>query len=317
MIILRIILLLVGLFILIKGSEKFVDGASSIAGNLKVSPMLIGLTIVTFGTSAPELAISFKSMMSESGDIVLGNIIGSNIINNLFIIGICSTIHSLYLRHSTIKKELPIAILVTTIFCVVMSDSLFDPVDNEFTRSDGIILFITFMIFIYYLFSMFRNKVEENEEKEYLPMSKSIIYTIIGIIALIIGSEFVVDSATYIASYIGISERLIAMTIIAIGTGLPELATSITATKKGEYDIVIGNVVGSNIFNIALVIGLPVAIFGGIGEVNFNLIDLGLLLLSVILLFIFSVNDRKISKYEGVLFLIIFTAYYSYVIFRG
>jgi len=317
MIILNIFLLLAGFFILIKGSEIFVDGASSIAGNLKVSTMLIGLTIVTFGTSAPELAVSFKSIISGNGDITIGNIIGSNIINNLLIIGVCALIHSLYLKHTTIKRELPIAILITTIFVVVMSDSVFDPVENTFTRSDGIILFITFMIFIYYLYSMMHLRVEDDQSKDYLPMKKAILYTFCGIIALLLGSDFVVDSAVYLAETIGISERLIAMTIIALGTGLPELVTSITATKKGEYDLVIGNVVGSNIFNIALVIGLPVSIFGGIGTVNFNLIDLGILLLSVVLLFAFSVGDRKISKYEGVIFLMIFTAYYSYIILRG
>ncbi len=318
MIIAQLFLLIIGFVALVKGADIFVDGASSIAGNLKVSTLLISLTVVTFGTSAPELAVSFNSMANGSGDIVLGNIIGSNIINNLLIIGICSLIHSLYLKHSTIKKELPLAILITVIFAVIMSDSLFDGIDNMFTRGDGIILLLIFMIFIYYLISLVKNKKEEEEKKvNYMPMKKAIIFTILGIVALLIGSEFVVNGAVYLATTFGVSERLIAMTIIAIGTGLPELVTSITATKKGEYDMVIGNVVGSNIFNLGMVIGLPVTILGGIGTINFSIIDLAALVISVILLLMFSVDDHKISRYEGAIFLLLFTVYYCFVIFRG
>lgn len=316
--ILDIILLVVGFIILIKGADIFVDGASSIAGNFKISKMLIGLTIVAFGTSAPEFAVSVKSLISGNGDIVLGNVIGSNILNILLILGISSLFHFLNVKNNTVKKELPITLLITTLFAVLLSDHLFDSnITNAFTRSDGIVLLLFFLVFIYYLISMARNKIDEDQNEKYMSMSKSIIYTILGLICIIVGSNFVVDSASSLASMIGISEKMISLTVIAFGTSLPELVTSVTATKKGEYDIAIGNVVGSNIFNIGMVIGLPIAIFGGISNITFNYIDLIVMLLSALLLFIFSFKDKRISKKEGIAFLILFVIYYSYVIYTG
>ena len=314
--ILDIILLVVGFIVLIKGADIFVDGASSIAGNFKISKMLIGLTIVAFGTSAPEFAVSVKSLISGNGDIVLGNVIGSNILNILLILGISSLFHFLNVKNNTVKKELPITLLITTLFAVLLSDHLFDSnITNAFTRSDGIVLLLFFLVFIYYLISMARNKIDDDQNEKYMPIVKSILYTIIGLICIIVGSNFVVDSASSLASIIGISEKMISLTVIAFGTSLPELVTSVTATKKGEYDIAIGNVVGSNIFNIGMVIGLPIAIFGGISDITFNYIDLIVMLLSALLLFIFSFKDKRISKKEGIIFLILFVIYYSYVIY--
>ena len=316
--ILDIILLVVGFIVLIKGADIFVDGASSIAGNFKISKMLIGLTIVAFGTSAPEFAVSVKSLISGNGDIVLGNVIGSNILNILLILGISSLFHFLNVKNNTVKKELPITLLITTLFAVLLSDHLFDSnITNAFTRSDGIVLLLFFLVFIYYLISMARNKVDDDQNEKYMSMPKSIMYTILGLACIIVGSNFVVDSASSLAAIIGISEKMISLTVIAFGTSLPELVTSVTATKKGEYDIAIGNVVGSNIFNIGMVIGLPIAIFGGISDITFNYIDLIVMLLSAFLLFIFSFKDRKISKKEGIAFLILFVIYYSYVIYTG
>ena len=316
--ILDIVLLVVGFIILIKGADIFVDGASSIAGNFKISKMLIGLTIVAFGTSAPEFAVSVKSLISGNGDIVLGNVIGSNILNILLILGISSLFHFLNVKNNTVKKELPITLLITTLFAVLLSDHLFDSnITNAFTRSDGIVLLLFFLVFIYYLISMARNKIDDDQNEKYMPIVKSIIYTIIGLVCIIVGSNFVVDSASSLAAIIGISEKMISLTVIAFGTSLPELVTSVTATKKGEYDIAIGNVVGSNIFNIGMVIGLPIAIFGGISDITFNYIDLIVMLLSALLLFIFSFKDKRISKKEGIAFLILFVIYYSYVIYTG
>lgn len=310
----NIILLVLGFVILIKGADLFVDGASGVAGNFKVSKMLIGLTIVAFGTSAPEFAVSVKSLLSGSGDIVLGNVIGSNILNILLILGCSALVHSLTVKNNTVKKELPITMLFSTLFAVLLSDHIFDKgITNSFTRGDGVVLLLFFLIFIYYLVSISRNKVEK-EDGELISLPKAIIFTLIGLVGIVLGSNFVVDSATYLASAIGISERIIALTIIALGTSLPELVTSITATKKGEYDIAIGNVVGSNIFNIGIVIGLPITMFGGIGVISFSYIDLIVMITSAILLFMFSFNDYKISKKEGILFLILFVVYYSYVL---
>ncbi len=315
---LQVIILIVGFIVLIKGADIFVDGASSIAGNFKVSKMLIGLTIVAFGTSAPEFAVSIKSIISNNHDIVLGNVIGSNIINIVLILGVSALFHSLNVKNNTVRKELPITMLITTLFVVLLSDNLFDKnMVNAFTRSDGVVLVLFFSVFIYYLISIARNKIDEDQKEEYMPILKSFIYTIGGIIAIVIGSNLVVDSASSIATTLGVSAKMISLTIIALGTSLPELVTSVTATRKGEYDIAIGNVVGSNIFNIGLVIGIPISIFGGINQISFHLVDLIVMLISSILLFIFSYNDRKITRKEGIAFLVLFVIYYSYVIMMG
>jgi len=315
---LDIVLLVVGFVILIKGADIFVDGASSIAGNFKVSKMLIGLTIVAFGTSAPEFAVSVKSLLSGSGDIVLGNVVGSNILNILLILGVSSLFHSLTVKNNTVKKELPITILITILFSVLLSKSFFDnSLVNSLTRVDGIIILLFFLVFIYYLISMARNKIDDDSDEKYMPLLKAFCYTFIGILSIVLGSNLVVDNASSIAKIIGISEKMIALTIIALGTSLPELVTSITATRKGEYDLAIGNVVGSNIFNIGMVIGLPITLFGGISNITFNYIDILVMIASVLLLFSFSFNDYKITKKEGIMFLILFLVYYSYIIYKG
>ena len=311
-----IILLVVGFVVLIKGADLFVDGASNVALNFKVSKMLIGLTIVAFGTSAPEFAVSVKGLLSNSGDIVLGNVIGSNILNILLILGVSAIIHPLVVKNNTVKKELPITLLITSLFAVLLSDNIFDKkLTNSFTRGDGIVLILFFLVFIYYLITLMRNKVEEEKDKEVMPLFKAIMFTLVGLISIIIGSNFVVDSASALAKAIVVSERIIGLTIIALGTSLPELVTSVTATKKGEYDIAIGNVVGSNIFNIGMVIGLPVALLGGIGTIVFSYVDLIVMIATALMLFIFSRNDYKISRREGICFLLVFVVYYGYVMF--
>ena len=316
--IVKTILLIIGFAVLIKGADIFVDGAKSIAGNLKISRILIGLTIVAFGTSAPEMAVSIKAMINGSGDIVLGNVIGSNILNTLLIIGTASLFHSLVVKNNTVKKELPITILISTLLSVLLLDNFFDPkVNNALTRNEGIAILLFFMIFIYYLFTIIREKQEDNSKEIYLPMIKAIIFTISGIIAIIIGSNLVVDNATKIAKILGISEKIISLTIISIGTSLPELVTSITATKKGEYDIAIGNVVGSNIFNIGLVLAMPIALFGGIYNITFNIFDIVTLIASCFLLYIFAKNDQKITYKEGLTMLLMFAIYYTFTIIIG
>ena len=208
--------------------------------------------------------------------------------------------------------------LISTLFVILLSDSLIDArYENAFTRSDGLVILLVFSIFIYYLISMMKNKIDEEQDEKKMPLLKALIFTVLGIVMIVFGSDFVVDSASQIARAIGISEKMIALTIIALGTSLPELVTSITATKKGEYDIAIGNVVGSNIFNLGVVVGIPVAIFGGIDKISFNSVDLIVFLVSTVMLFFFSVDDRKITRKEGIIFLLVFIAYYSYVICMG
>lgn len=313
--VLQIILLIFGFIILIKGADFFVDGSSGIAGNFKVSKMLIGLTIVAFGTSAPEFAVSVKSLLSGNSDMVLGNVIGSNILNILLILGLCALFHSLKVKDDTVRKELPITLMITCAFAVLMCDSLFTKgITSSFTRGDGLILILFFSVFMYYVIGMAKNKVEV-DTSEYPSMKKSILFAVCGLVGIIIGSNFVVDSASNLAKMFGVSERMISLTIVALGTSLPEVVTSISATRKGQYDIAIGNVVGSNIFNIGIVIGLPILLLGGIDNINFSYIDIIMMIVSALLLFIFSFKDKNISKKEGIAFLILFVIYYSYVIF--
>ena len=313
---LQIFLLVCGFIILIKGADIFVDGASSLAQNFKLSKMLIGLTIVAFGTSAPEFAVSVKSIISNNADMVLGNVIGSNILNVLLIIGICALIKPVLVKNNTIKKEIPIVILISTLLFFLTKDDLFTAgITNAITRNDGFVILLFFAIFVYYLISIVRNKKDNDaDELAKYGMSKSIVFTILGIICIILGSNFVVDSASSIAVSLGVSQRMIALTIVAFGTSLPELVTSIVSIKKGEQEILVGNIVGSNIFNIGMVLGLPVALFGGIPAVGFNNIDLIALLVSAIMLFAFSVRDHKIEKFGGIVMLITFVVYYSFVI---
>ncbi len=317
---LQIIILLVGFIVLIKGADIFVDGASSTARNLKVSRLVIGLTIIAFGTSAPELAISIKALMSGSGDMVLGNVIGSNIINILLILGVSSLCCTLRVKSNTIRKELPITIMMSLLLVTLFVDHLFDPSQvNMISHSDGFVILLFFMVFIYYLFSIIRKKKEDDdpntlEDDPKFTMYKSVIFVLLGLVAIILGSNFVVDSASEIAKMMGISERIIALTIIAIGTSLPELVTSIVAARKGEQDMLIGNIIGSNIFNIGMVLGLPVALFGGVSGVGFSYVDLILFLTSALMLFVAASNDKVISKKEGIIMIFTFIMYYAYVI---
>ena len=313
---LNVILLIVGFVILIKCADIFVDGASDIATHFHLSKMLIGLTIVSFGTSAPEFAVSVKSIISGSGDIVLGNVIGSNILNILLILGVCSLIHPLTVKSNTVKKEIPITLLISALLIVLLGDNIFDKNGiNAFTRGDGLAVLLFFSIFIYYLFIQMRNKTDETNDGVKHELGASILFTILGIIGIIVGSNFVVDSASKIAADLGVSEKMIALTIVALGTSLPELVTSAVATKKGSYDIAIGNIVGSNIFNVGIVLGIPVSLFGGFTGYSINVVDLCAMLIATLLLFFCSFTGYKITKQEGKLFLLTFVIYYSYVIF--
>lgn len=318
---LQILILVAGFVLLIKGADIFVSGASSVAANFKVSKMLIGLTIVAFGTSAPELAVSFSSLASGSTDMLLGNVIGSNIMNILLLIGIGAIICPIVVKKPTVAKELPILLLISSALVVLFLDvTLANGSTNEITREDAIICLLFFAIFLYYLIAMARRnraeKSKKNEKPEY-KLGKSFLLTLIGLVGIVGGSQLVVNSASSIATSFGMSERLISLTIIAFGTSLPELITTITAARRRETDLIVGNIIGSNIFNICIVMGLPVAIFGTVTPDSFQMLDLIALVGSAALLFICTRRDRKITRYEGLLMLALFAAYYGYVIYQG
>ena len=310
-----IFLLVIGFTILIKGADLFVDGASGIATKLKIPKIFIGLTIVAFGTSLPELAVSVKSIISGNHDIVLGNVIGSNILNILLILGLSAIFRSIEIKENTIKKEIPLMILLMILLSILLMDSLFDNnAINNLSRSDGFIILIFFSIFIYYLIMVALKKDRKNDIIETISFPKSIIYVVLGGIMIFAGSNLAVDNSADLAKLIGVSEKTIGLTIVALGTSLPELVTGITAAKKGESEMAIGNVVGSNIFNIGIVLGLPVSILGGINRINFNYIDLLLMIFSGILLWFFAFTKRKIGKKEGIIFIFIFIIYYIYIL---
>lgn len=315
-IILSIILLIVGFVLLIKGADVFVDGASSTAENFRISKMLIGLTIVAFGTSAPEFAVSVSALASGSTDMVLGNVIGSCILNILLILGLAAVVRPIRITDNTVRMEIPLCILISALLVVLFLDTFLGGGEvNQITRADAIVTLLFFAVFLYYLFILAKQKKEKKEEiKPKFTLGKSVILVLIGLVGIVLGSQLVVDSASNIAETIGMSERLIALTVVAFGTSLPELVTSIVAAKKGEHELVVGNIIGSNIFNICVVLGVPVAIFGTITSVGFQYLDLVMLIASVVVLFVFSASGRRISRAEGAVMLAIFVAYYSFIL---
>ena len=300
---------------MIKGADFFVDGASSTAQNFKVSKMLIGLTIIAFGTSAPEFAVSMSALAKGSTDMVLGNVIGSCIMNILLILGVAAVINPIKVKDNTVRKELPLTMLISTLLAVLFLDvSLNDGTVNQISRGDAFVILLFFTIFVYYLFSLMRKKKElTDDEKPKFKLGKSLLFVLIGLIGIIIGSNMVVNNATDIANTIGLSERIIALTIIAFGTSLPELVTTIVSSRKGEQDLLVGNIIGSNIFNICVVLGIPVAIYGTITPSSFQIIDLIMLVISAVLLFVFSKTVKEITRTEGILMLIIFFVYYTFI----
>ena len=312
--IIDILLLILGFILLIKCADLFVDGASSTAQNFKVSKMLIGLTIVAFGTSAPEFAVSMSALANNSSDMVLGNVIGSCILNTMLIIGIAAIIHPIKIHDNTVKKELPLTLLISTLLAILMLDvKLGNGLLNQLTRSDAFVILLFFTVFLYYLFTLLKQKRDNEKEKPKYKLWLSLVLIAIGLSGIIFGSDLVVDSASSIAKSIGVTERVIALTIIAFGTSLPELVTTIVSSKKGEQDLLMGNIIGSNIFNICVVLGIPIAIYGTVTPASFSVIDLIMLVTSALLIFLFARSGRTVNRFEGILMITVFALYYILV----
>lgn len=320
---LQVILLIVGFILLIKGADWLVSGASSVASNFKISKQLIGLTIVAIGTGAPEFAVSISSLISGNTDMLLGNVIGSNIINILLLIGVAALINPIKIKKSTISKELPLLLLISTALIVLVLDtSIAGAETNIISRSDAIICVLLFAIFIYYIVNMVRKSRNSKKEieKPKWKLGKSFLIVLIGLAGVIGGSQLVVNSASIIASTIGISDRIIALTVVALGTSLPELVTTITAARRNENELLVGNIIGSNIFNICIVLGLPVAVFGAITPENFDILDIIMLIGSAAILWMVAMRGSNgksgtIKRSEGFLMLLIFLLYYSYIVY--
>ena len=312
---LHILLSVVGFIVLIKCADFFVDGASSFAKNFKIPTTVIGLTIVAFGTSAPELAIAFNAHLSNNMDMLFGNVFGSNIVNISVILGIAILIKPFKIQDEVIKKEMPILFLITIGVSVLFLDGLLDSAQtNTLTRADGMILLLFFCVFIYYLITVVLNKTGENKhEVPKYNVFKSIVMILLGLAGIILGSHLVVDHVSSLAVHIGLSQKIISVTIISIGTSLPELVTIIVAAKKGENGIAIGSIVGSNIFNTCIVLGMPVVLLGAASTTAFNSIDILFMLFSTALLWVFSTTNRELKRYEGAIFVAVYCAYVFYI----
>lgn len=310
------IFLLIGFALLIKGADYFVEGASSIARRFRIPTLIIGLTIVAFGTSAPEAAVSITSALKGANEIALGNIIGSNIFNLLLVVGVAAMISPLRVKKSMIYKEFPFTVLSSAVLLILIQDRIFQDTDlQRLNRGDGLILLLFFSIFMYYLIEVAITSKEEGEEIQLMSLGKSILLTLGGIVGIVIGGQLVVDSASDIALAWGMSQNLVGLTIVAVGTSLPELVTSIVAARKGESDIALGNVIGSNLFNIFFILGVsscihPIA-------VSSNIVTDGLFLFIITLVaYLFAVTKKKINRMEGGILALIYIAYMCFIIMR-
>ncbi len=310
-ILLQVVLLLVGFVFLIKGSDFFVDGASSVASLLKIPTIIVGLTIVAFGTSAPEAAVSITSSWAGSNAMAVGNVIGSNLFNMLMVIGIAALLSNLLMEKSVLEKDLPFLVGITVLWAV------FIVIGWNISQIEGIILLVILLAYIIYLVrSARKSKDADVVEKPKLSLPKSIIFILVGIAGIVLGGDLVVNSASDIAIALGMSEALVGLTIVAIGTSLPELVTSITALRKGENQLVIGNVIGSNIFNILFVLGASSAI-SAIPLDSSLLIDVLFMVAVTILCYIFGKTQDKYDKKEGIILIALFVVYMAFAILRN
>lgn len=319
------ILVIVGFVLLIKGADYLVNGASSLAKRFNVSDIAIGLTVVAMGTSAPELVVniisgSVEDQGSGANEVVFGNIIGSNIFNIFLILGVASIIYPLTVERNALWKEVPYSLLVTVIFFILVNDSLlFGKDHNTLDVKDGIILLVLFCMFLIYIFmNLTRNPEAEVEDIEVFGNVKTTIMITLGIIGLVFGGKIIVDNAVIIAETFQVSSKIIGLTILAAGTSLPELATSAVAAFHKKSDLAVGNIVGSNIFNLLLVLGMTSVVHSPlVYNVALNT-DLIIVMIGTLLLFLFmfTVNKYKLDRSEGIVYLIGFVAYTYYIFYR-
>lgn len=308
-ILLQVVWLVLGFALLVKGADWFVDGASGFAAKLGIPQLVIGLTIVAMGTSMPEAAVSISAALRGNADITVGNIVGSNILNILIILGITAVIRTLKVAHSTIRYEIPFMIAVTLVLLWLGYTG------SEVTWVEGILLWILFIGYLaYLLFMAKKNRDEEGQEQtKELSMVRLIGLTILGVVMIVAGSNFAVEGASNIAAALGISERFIGLTIVAFGTSLPELVTSVSAARKGNADIAIGNIVGSNIFNILFIIGTTALITPVIFVRSF-VVDTLIAAACGLLLFVGVVKNRELKRPIGIVMLLCYVAYFVYLL---
>jgi len=310
-ILLQLLLLVVGFVLLMKGADWFVDGAADIADRLGIPQLVIGLTIVAMGTSLPEAAVSISAALKGSADITIGNVVGSNIMNVLVILGLTSVICTIPVQKSTVRYEIPFTILITIAFAAM------GLMDNKMSRLEGGILWGLMIVYLLYLLVMAKKGTDKKEEEEKSGKKKPAwllpIMVIVGAVMIVKGSDITVDAATVIARMFGMEERFIGLTIIAFGTSLPELVTSVTAGIKGKPDIAVGNIVGSNIFNILFVVGTT-ALITPVPYASSFLVDSFVAVAAVAFLFLCVVKNKKLGRLGGFLMLLGYAAFFVYIL---
>lgn len=321
-----ILLLAVGFAFLVKGADFFVEGSSSIAKKLKVPPIIIGLTIVAMGTSLPETAVSVTASLVQNNELAVSNVVGSNIFNLMFVIGVCSILTSIMVQKATVVRDIPLSLGCALFLLVLGVSGLGDKAGMTLGHADGVIFLI---VFAGYIFTMVRSAmkaraagqkveiegVEECDNMKELSYGKSILFLIVGAAAIAFGGDFTVDTASRIAIELGMSQTLVGLTIVSIGTSLPELVTSVVAARKNEVDMAVGNAVGSNIFNILMVLGISSAI-SPVALIRENIIDIVLLMVFSVMVWIFAGTRKKIERKEGIIMVVVYLVYCAYIIAR-
>ncbi|MGN0481497.1 MAG: calcium/sodium antiporter [Lachnospiraceae bacterium] len=309
-ILLSFVLLVVGFVLLIKGADWFVEGAAGIAARFGIPQLVIGLTIVAMGTSAPEAAVSITSAIGGNAGITVGNVVGSNIMNILVILGVTAVIIAVPVQKSTVKIEIPFMIGITAVFL------LLGVFDNELGRLDGVVMWALFIVYLMYLLRMaLKNKESVEETQEQKPLWLQLLMLVGGAVIIVGGSNLTVDSATDIAKFFGVSDRFIGLTVIALGTSLPEFVTSVIAARKGNADIAIGNIVGSNIFNILFVAGTTALITPVVFQPEF-MVDTIIAIASAVLLLVCVLPKKKLTRFGGVAMLVGYIGYFIYLLIK-
>lgn len=311
-------LIVVGFILLLKGADWLVDGSSSIARKLKVTQLVVGLTVVAFGTSAPELFVNIFSSINGKADIAIGNILGSNIVNILLILGISAVIYPLSLKQSTVRKEIPLSFLAIIVFVLLANGEFVNNSFSGLTRIDGLVLVAFFLFFLYYIFALSKEKVETfGAEIRLYSLPRSLMLIVFGLAGLLLGGKWIVGSAVAIGSILGISEAVIALTVVAVGTSLPELATSAVAAYKGRADIAVGNIVGSNIFNIFWILGIS-AIIRPLPFSKILFFDAGVVIFATLLLYLFMFVGKRhiLERWQGIVFILLYIGYIVLLVLR-
>lgn len=322
----NVVYIIVGVALVLWGADRLTEGASSLARGMRVPEIVIGLTIVAAGTSSPEMFVSLVSALKGTSDLAVGNVLGSNIFNTMLIVGCSAVVAPMAVSPSTVKKDIPFAAAAAFLLFMLCFDDMDSPHlwGNEISRSDGIILLIGFLIFMIYTFQSAKKQglmptqeeIEDNKElpKDYSKLWRNLSFIVLGLACLIVGSDLFVDAASYIAHRYGVRQSVIGLTIVAGGTSLPELATSVVAAYKGRSAIAIGNVLGSNVFNILLILGTT-AVIHPLRIMGITIVDLMMMLVSVGIIWLFAYTKYSVSRREGVLLILGFLAYMAWLLY--